>query len=147
MRRTTFAPAALLTLVLAGCGSQAGSDGSGGSDTMSPSPPSSSCTTASELNSSDSGDTVCLAVGDTVRVGLDGTKSRPWKPVTTEGTGLEAGNSGIVLLPGDANAAYQAVSAGTVRLTSSRPLCATETGKVSCKGVQDWSVTVVITSG
>ena len=147
MRRTTFAPAALLTLVLAGCGSQAGSDGSDGSDTMSPSPPSSSCTTASELNASDSGDTVCLAVGDTVRVGLDGTRSRPWKPVTTEGTGLEAGNSGIVLLPGDANAAYQAVSAGTVRLTSSRPLCATETGKVSCKGVQDWSVTVVITSG
>ncbi|MBE8472509.1 hypothetical protein [Streptomyces justiciae] len=147
MRRSTFAPAALLTFVLAGCGSQAGSDGSDGSDTMSPSPPSSSCTTASELNASDSGDTVCLAVGDTVRVGLDGTKSRPWKPVTTEGTGLEAGNSGIVLLPGDANAAYQAVSAGTVRLTSSRPLCATETGKVSCKGVQDWSVTVVITSG
>ncbi|MEU6378648.1 hypothetical protein [Streptomyces sp. NPDC046909] len=155
MRRTTFAPAALLTLVLAGCGTQAGSDGSGGSDKVSPSPPtsssspsspSSSCTPASELNASDSGDTVCLAVGGTIRVALDGTKSRPWKPVTTEGTGLEATNSGIVLLPGDANAAYQAVSAGTVRLTSSRPLCATETGKVSCKGIQDWSVTVVVTS-
>ena len=148
MRRTTFAPAALLTLVLAGCGSQAGSDGGGGSDTVSPSPPSSSpsssCTTASELNASDSGDTVCLAVGDTIRVGLDGTRSRPWKPVTIEGTGLEATNSGIVLLPGDANAAYLAVSAGTIRLTSSRPLCATETGKVSCKGIQEWWVTVVV---
>ncbi|KUN27446.1 hypothetical protein AQJ23_11985 [Streptomyces antibioticus] len=143
MRRTTFAPAALLTLVLAGCGSQAGSEGDGGSDTVSPSS-SPSCTTASELNASASGDTVCLAVGDTIRVGLDGTKSRPWKPVTTEGTGLEAVNSGFVLLPGDANAAFRAESEGHVRLSSSRPLCAADSGRVACQGVQEWWVTVVV---
>ncbi|WP_030320513.1 hypothetical protein [Streptomyces sp. NRRL B-3229] len=151
--RTTLALAALTLLAGAGCGSQAGSDG-GGADTVSP-PPSSSaspspsssprCTSASELGASDSGATVCLAVGDTVRLSLDGTKSRPWSPVTAEGTGLEPVNSGFVLQPGDANAAYRAVSAGQVRLTSSRPLCATETGKVSCKGIQGWWVTVVIT--
>jgi hypothetical protein len=84
-------------------------------------------------------------VGDTIRISLDGTKSRPWKPVTVDGSGLEPTNSGIVLLPGDANSAYRAVSAGQLRLSSQRPLCATETGKVSCKGIQEWRVTVVVT--
>jgi hypothetical protein len=162
--RTTLALAAL-TLVLAGCGTEAGSEG-GGSDTVPPPPSSSSpsasppvsspsspspaspspqCTSASELDAGDSGSTVCLAVGDTLRVSLDGTKSRPWKPVSTEGGGLEATNSGIVLLPGDASSAYKAVSAGRVRLSSQRPLCATETGQVSCKGIQEWRVTVLVT--
>ena len=157
--RTTLALAAL-TLVLAGCGTEAGSEGGGG-DTVSPPPSSSSpsvpspssaspspspeCTSATELDAGDSGSTVCLAVGDTLRVSLDGTKSRPWKPVATEGGGLEATNSGIVLLPGDASAAYKAVSAGRVKLSSQRPLCATETGQVSCKGIQEWRVTVLVT--
>ncbi|MFF7953439.1 hypothetical protein [Streptomyces griseorubiginosus] len=159
--RTTLALAALTLLAGAGCGTQAGSDG-GGADTVSPPPPSSAspspsssaspspssspgCTSASELGVSDSGATVCLAVGDTVRLSLDGTKGRPWSPVTAEGTGLEPVNSGFVLQPGDANAAYKAVSAGRVQLSSSRPLCSTETSKVSCKGIQGWRVTVVIT--
>ncbi|MEU0025627.1 hypothetical protein [Streptomyces sp. NPDC006335] len=158
--RTTLALAAL-TLVLAGCGTEAGSEGGGG-DTVSPPPssaspspppsgspspgsPSPGCTATSELDAADSGSTVCLAVGDTLRVSLDGTKSRPWKPVSTEGVGLEATNSGIVLLPGDASSAYKAVSAGRVRLSSQRPLCATETGQVSCKGIQEWRVTVLVT--
>ncbi|WP_020136673.1 hypothetical protein [Streptomyces sp. 351MFTsu5.1] len=158
MRRTTHRNAlalAALTLLLAGCGTEAGSEGGGGSDSASPSPPpsaspspspSSGCTTVTgDLEATDSGDTVCLAVGDTVRISLDGTKSRPWKPVTVEGSGLEATNSGIVLLPGDASSAYKAVSAGQVRLTSTRPLCATGTGKVSCKGIQEWRVTVRVT--
>lgn len=151
--RTTLALAALTLLAGAGCGTQAGDDG-GGADTVSPPPPSSSpspsaspspgCTSVPELGVSDSGSTVCLAVGDTVRLSLDGTKSRPWSPVTVQGSGLEPVNSGFVLQPGDANAAYKAVSAGQVRLTSSRPLCATETGRVSCKGIQEWWVAVVV---
>ncbi|MET8077154.1 hypothetical protein [Streptomyces sp. NPDC005303] len=165
-RHTTLALAALtLLLASAGCGGQAGSDRSGGSGTVSPSQssaapsstapssaapssaapsvePSPGCSSGSGLDAADSGDTVCLAVGDTVRVALDGTKSRPWQPVAVEGSGLKATNSGVVLLPGDANAAYQAVSAGTVRLSSSRPLCATGTGHLSCKGIQEWWVTV-----
>lgn len=145
-RHTTLTLAAL-ALLLAGCGSEAGSQGSD-SDTVSPPPPSASsspgCTPASELDAADSGSTVCLAVGDTVRISLDGTKNRPWKPVTTEGSGLEAANSGIVLLPGDASSAYRAVSAGRVQLSSQRPLCATETGGVSCKGIQEWRVTVEV---
>ncbi|MDH6548824.1 hypothetical protein [Streptomyces sp. SAI-041] len=156
MRPTTHRTAlalAALTLLLAGCGTEAGSEGGGGSDSASPSPPpsasaspSSSCTTVTgDLDATDSGDTVCLAVGDTVRISLDGTKDRPWQPVGVKGSGLEATNSGIVLLPGDASAAYKAVSAGTVRLSSSRPLCATETGKVSCKGIQEWWIAVEVT--
>lgn len=68
----------------------------------------------------------------------------PWKPVAVDGSGLEATNSGIVLLPGDASSAYKAVSAGQVRLSSQRPLCATETGRVSCKGIQEWWVAVEV---
>lgn len=143
MRRTaTLVVAALL---LAGCGTQTGGDTGdtvSPSQTVSPSP--SDCASVPELHAADNGRTVCLAVGGTVRVALDGEKNRPWKPVTAEGTGLEAANSGIVLLPGDANAAFEAVSAGTVRLASSRPLCATEEGRVACQGIQEWWVTVVV---
>ncbi|WP_329334898.1 hypothetical protein OG866_14635 [Streptomyces sp. NBC_00663] len=133
-RTTTFVIAALL---LAGCGTEAGS---GSGETVSPS----GCASVPELHASDSGRTVCLDVGGTVRVGLDGARNRPWQPVAAEGAGLEAANSGIVLLPGDANAAFEAVAPGTVRLSSSRPLCATESGRVACQGIQEWWVTVVV---
>lgn len=149
IRKTTLA-LATLTLLLAGCGTEAGNGKGGGGDSVSPSSPTSTptatgCTTRAELGATDSGDTVCLAVGDTIRISLDGTRARPWKPVTVDGSGLEATNSGIVLLPGDASSAYRAVSAGQVRLSSQRPLCATETGQVSCKGIQEWRVTVLVT--
>ncbi|MFF5495381.1 hypothetical protein [Streptomyces aquilus] len=135
MRRTTsFVIAALL---LAGCGTESGG-GSGA--TVSPT----GCAAVPELHASDSGRTVCLAVGGTVRVGLDGTKSRPWRPVKAAGSGLEAVNSGFVLLPGDANAAFRAQSKGHIRLSSSRPLCATESGRAACQGIQEWWVTVVV---
>ncbi|MDQ0599033.1 uncharacterized protein YceK [Streptomyces canus] len=141
MRR--IATLAVTVLLLAGCGTQTGGDRGDSGDSVSPSP--SGCTSVPELHAADNGRTVCLAVGGTLRVALDGAKNRPWTPVTAEGSGLKAANSGIVLLPGDANAAFEAVSAGRTKLSSSRPLCAAETGKVSCKGLQDWSVTVVIT--
>ncbi|MFC8346662.1 hypothetical protein [Streptomyces sp. NPDC057280] len=136
MRRsiTGFAFAALL---LAGCGTGSGGDSGA---TVSPS----DCAAVPELHASDSGRTVCLAVGGTVRVALDGTKSRPWRPVKADGSGLEAVNSGFVLLPGDANASFRAASEGHVRLSSSRPLCATESGRVACQGIQEWWVTVVV---
>ncbi|WP_406160202.1 hypothetical protein OG806_31680 [Streptomyces sp. NBC_00882] len=146
IRKTTLA-LATLTLLLAGCGTEAGNGKGGGGDRVSPSSPTptaTGCTTRAELGATDSGDTVCLTVGDTIRISLDGTKSRPWKPVAVDGSGLEATNSGIVLLPGDASSAYKAVSAGQVRLSSQRPLCATETGRVSCKGIQEWWVAVEV---
>ncbi|MEU9326109.1 hypothetical protein AB0D91_20200 [Streptomyces canus] len=149
--RTTTLALATLTLLLAGCGTEAGNGKGGAGDRVSPSSPAptptptaTGCTTRAELGATDSGDTVCLAVGDTIRISLDGTRSRPWKPVAVDGSGLEATNSGIVLLPGDASSAYKAVSAGQVRLSSQRPLCATETGRVSCKGIQEWWVAVEV---
>jgi hypothetical protein len=147
--KTTLA-LATLTLLLAGCGTDAGNGKGGGGDSVSPSSPTATptatgCTTRAELGATDSGDTVCLTVGDTIRISLDGTTNRPWKPVAVDGSGLEATNSGIVLLPGDASSAYKAVSAGRVRLSSQRPLCATGTGGISCKGIQEWRVTVLIT--
>ncbi|MEU6254944.1 hypothetical protein [Streptomyces sp. NPDC047043] len=155
MRRTiphTTVALAALTLVLAGCGSQTDSGKGGDSSSVSPTPSDSAsasasqgrCTTRTELHAADSGSTVCLAVGSTVRISLDGTKKRPWKPVAASGSVLEAVNSGFVLLPGDANAAYKAVSQGKTRLESTRPLCAAQTGRVSCLGIQEWWVTVEV---
>ncbi|MEV6016031.1 MULTISPECIES: hypothetical protein [unclassified Streptomyces] len=156
MRRTTHTRTITLTalaLLLAGCGGQgAGDTDAGGTvspspsrDTASPSPSRPDCAAAkAELGAADAGHTYCLAPGETIRVSLDGTKIRPWKPVETDGKGLEATNSGIVLQPGDASAAYRAVSPGTVRLTSSRPLCPSDPARISCKGLQAWTVTVVV---
>ncbi|MER7836773.1 hypothetical protein ABTY98_12875 [Streptomyces sp. NPDC096040] len=156
MSRTTVHRASLAAatiLLLAGCGSQSGSTDKG-SGTVSPSPsPSSpsatgspgSCTPlTSELTAADNSRTVCVAVGGQLRLTLDGTRQRPWKAVEASGSALRAANAGIVLQPGDASAVYRAVAAGTVTLSSSRPLCAEPTapGEVSCKGIQEWQVTV-----
>ncbi|MFF9405907.1 hypothetical protein ACF1B0_10285 [Streptomyces anandii] len=106
----------------------------------------SGCTARVELIAADNGRTVCLTEGGQLRLTLDGTKDRPWTPVKATGTALKAANPGFVIQPGDAVAAFDAVAPGTARLTSSRPLCATHPGQVSCKGVQEWSVTVRVTA-
>ncbi|MET7681006.1 hypothetical protein [Streptomyces sp. NPDC005423] len=160
MRRSTLRPAlalAVLALALAGCDSTSDT----GSATVSPSPtatptptptPSSSasgrpdCTPKTSLAAADGNGTFCLTEGGTVRVLLDGTAARPWTPVSTAGTGLEATNGGIMIRAGDASSAFRAVSAGTVELTASRPLCATAPHKISCKGIQEWRATVVVTA-
>ncbi|MEU9479675.1 hypothetical protein [Streptomyces sp. NPDC048191] len=147
MRRTTTSLAlAAAALLLAGCGSQSGTD-NGNAGKVSPSasaPAKGGCAPLVQLKAADSGRTVCVAKGGEVRLALDGTKSRPWKPVMAAGTALKGINAGFVIQPGQATAAYQAVATGTVKLTSSRPLCAQPTapGQVSCKGIQEWAVTV-----
>ncbi|MEU3985925.1 hypothetical protein AB0F77_38670 [Streptomyces sp. NPDC026672] len=167
--RTTAAAAA--ALILMGCGGEgggkagAGSGDSAPSSASTPTPPASStpptspasptppapstsggpagCTEDVPLTAADNGRTVCLTRGGRVRIMLDGTKDRPWKQLAVRGDTLKAINAGIVLLPGDVNAAYEGVAPGTETLTSSRPLCASpEPGHVSCLGIQDWSVTV-----
>ena len=149
MRRTTPLALAAAVLLLAGCGSQSGGD-TGGNSKVSPSAsaPSSDggCAARADLKAADSGRTVCLHKGGELRLTLDGTWARPWKPGAASGAALEPINSGIVILPGDATAAYRAVEAGTVKLTSSRPLCAEPTapGQVSCKGIEEWTVTVKV---
>jgi hypothetical protein len=91
--------------------------------------------------------TVCVTKGGTVRLDLDGSTARPWAAVTVTGSGLEATNSGVLVQPGDARAAFRAVSAGTAQLATTRPLCpAASPGAVSCKGLQQWAVTVVVTA-
>ncbi|WP_317443597.1 hypothetical protein [Streptomyces collinus] len=149
MRRTTPVVIAAAAVLLAACGSQSGGDkGGGGSGKVSPSASAPStggaCAPHVELSAGDNGRTVCVTKGGELRLTLDGTRARPWKPVQTSGSALRAINSGFVIQPGDATAAYQAVAPGTARLTSSRPLCAEPTapGQVSCKGIQEWTVTV-----
>lgn len=99
------------------------------------------------LGLADARHTVCVTKGGTVRLDLDGSTARPWAAVTVTGGELEATNSGILVRPGDARAAFRAVSTGTARLSTSRPLCpAASPGAVSCKGLQEWAVTVVVTA-
>ncbi|MEU9455241.1 hypothetical protein [Streptomyces sp. NPDC048277] len=166
MRRTTFHRASLAAatlLLLAGCGSQSGGEGKG-SGTVSSSPTASGPTTSaspsasassgsctpltSELTTADSGRTFCLAQDGTLRITLSGSEQRPWKKIAAAGdTGaLKPMNYGIMLRGGDAGAAYQAVAAGTVTFSATRPLCAEPTapGQVSCKGIQEWHVTVQV---
>ncbi|MEH0418630.1 hypothetical protein [Streptomyces sp. B21-083] len=158
-RHATLAlPVLTLTIALAGCADRSDSGRDGGSSVSAPSTASTSpntsasptpspagCAATTTLGARDSGRTVCLTVGDTVRISLDGTSERPWKPLTASGAGLEAANSGVVLRAGDASAAFKAVSAGRTRLESTRPLCAAaRPGQVSCRGIQEWWVAVVV---
>ncbi|MFF4588855.1 hypothetical protein [Streptomyces sp. NPDC001388] len=161
MRRTTRSTTlalAVLTLAFAGCGTERDGAAAPPSSSAPPAPPSSSpsspagdrdcaASAPAELTTADDGRTVCLAVGGQLRLNLDGTAKRPWSTVAATGDVLKPANAGIVVLPGDAVAAYDAVAAGTARLTASRPLCAVATGpgQVSCKGVQEWAVTVRVT--
>ncbi|MFI9394766.1 hypothetical protein ACIG53_28260 [Streptomyces bauhiniae] len=118
MRRTTpLALAALAAaLLLAGCGAE----GNDAGRSVSPKPSRESCVSALRLTAADSGRDLCLAKGGELRLALDGDKAHPWKPVRVKGGALTAINSGFVLQPGDANAAYRADRPGTVELTSAR---------------------------
>ncbi|MFF4830764.1 hypothetical protein [Streptomyces sp. NPDC001315] len=142
MRRTTVTAVTATALLLVSCGTHSGDDGARGG-TVSP-PPTAACATNVQLSAADDGHTVCVTKGGQVRLTLDGTRERPWRPVTATGSVLRATNAGIVVLPGDATAAYDAVATGTAKLTSSRPLCpeSTSPGRVSCMGIQEWTVTV-----
>ncbi|WP_133915017.1 hypothetical protein [Streptomyces sp. NBC_00582] len=153
MRRTTRTTALALTVLIlafAGCGTD--SDGAAAPPRSSAPPPSSPAATdedcaapPAELTTADDGRTFCVTVGGQLRLNLDGTKERPWSAVAVKGDDvLKATNAGIVVLPGDALAAYDAAAAGTARLSATRPLCATPSGpsQVSCKGIQEWTVTV-----
>jgi hypothetical protein len=152
MRRTTPHPTTVLALaasalLLAGCGTQSGDSGPG-SSTVTPSPSPTAgrkgCVPQATLTAEDTGRTVCLAQGGVLRITLDGTTTRAWKPVTATGDTLKATNAGIAVQPGDASAAFTGASAGTAHLTSSRPVCGTDPGHIACKGLQEWKVTVVV---
>lgn len=118
MRRTTpLALAALAAaLLLAGCGTE----GNDAGRSVSTKPTRAACVSALKLTAADSGRDLCLAKGGELRLALDGDKAHPWKPVEAQGGALTAINSGFVLQPGDANAAYRADRTGTVELTSAR---------------------------
>ncbi|MFE9452628.1 hypothetical protein [Streptomyces sp. NPDC006739] len=163
LHRTSVTALAAAALLLTGCGSQS-QDAKTGSGSVSPSPassspsspsataptaPSGTCAPQTQLTAADSGRTVCLGPGSTLRITLDGTKERPWKQISADGGALKAANPGFVIQPGDATAAFTAAAPGTVHLTSSRPMCAQPTGpgQVSCKGIQEWTVTVTVHAG
>ncbi|MFB7493919.1 hypothetical protein ACFC09_04295 [Streptomyces sp. NPDC056161] len=171
IHRTTLAAAAAVAL-LAGCGTAGDGSGTGdsagggrsaGSGTPSSTPsgpsapatpstsgtpsvpgnPSGGCVTQAELTAADDGHSLCLTRGGVVRIDLAGIPDRPWQPLTATGNALKAVNAGVVVQPGHALAAYEAVAAGTARLTSYRPLCAQGSpGQVACQGLQNWTVTV-----
>ncbi|MGW5336389.1 hypothetical protein [Streptomyces bauhiniae] len=125
MRRTTPLAALAAALLLAGCGTE----GNDAGRSVSPKPSRENCVRALRLTAADSGRDLCLAKGGELRLALDGDKAHPWQPVQAKGGALTAINSGFVLQPGDANAAYRADEPGTAELTSAR-------------GSEHWQVTV-----
>ncbi|MFE9096391.1 hypothetical protein [Streptomyces sp. NPDC007264] len=152
LQRTTGVALSAVVVLLTGCGTHTGGTGPGtgtgpGSGTASPSPTrtAGACTGEASLTAADTGRTLCLTVGGRLRLTLDGSKDRPWTPVTAHGGALRAINAGFVIQPGDAVAAFEAVAPGTARLTATRPLCAKRPGQTSCLGVQQWTVTVEVT--
>jgi hypothetical protein len=147
LQRTTAAAVTASVLVLAGCAPQ--DDGTPpGSGAPSPSPATAApgCTARTRLTAADTGRLVRLAEGVRICLTLDGTEDRPWTPVTTTGTSLEAADPGVFVPPGDAVAAFTALAPGTAHLTSSRPLCAARPGRATCQGIQEWTVTVTVTA-
>ncbi|MFF7211011.1 hypothetical protein ACFZAU_10780 [Streptomyces sp. NPDC008238] len=159
MRLTTAAAVAATALLLTGCGAQSGGP-AGGSPSGSPSSTGSAgtgtgtgtagaCAAEVALTAADTGRTVCVTAGGTVRVTLDGTPDRPWSRVTGEGAALVPTNAGIGAPRGDTIAAYRAAAPGTARLTATQPLCASPTApdQVACLGLREWTVTVRVASG
>ncbi|MDX3236534.1 hypothetical protein PV392_12750 [Streptomyces sp. ME03-5709C] len=161
MRHTAAAAVAATALLLAGCGTQSGGPtgpspssspsgtGTTGPGTGSGTGTAGACAAAVALTARDTGRTVCVTPGGTVRVTLDGTPDRPWSPVTSEGGVLTPVNAGIGAPRGDTIAAYRAVAPGTARLHATQPLCATPTapGQVACLALRDWTVTVRVAGG
>jgi len=137
--------AAALLITCCGTPTESRSPGSG---TGLPSPPPTStgrsCTSQARLTVADNGRTLCLTTGGQIRVTLHGAKDRPWAPVTATGSALKAANAGIAVRPGDALAAFDAVTPGTARLTSIRPVCPRHPGQNSCMSLQTWIVTVTV---
>ncbi|WP_431952653.1 hypothetical protein [Actinacidiphila sp. bgisy167] len=166
MRHTAAAAVAVTALLLAGCGTQSGGGPTGPIPSSSPSgtgtagPGSGTgtgtgtgtprtCAAAVALTAGDTGRTVCVTPGGTIRVTLDGTPDRPWSPVTSEGGVLTPINAGIGAPRGDTIAAYRAVAPGTARLHATQPLCPTPTApdQVACLALRDWTVTVRVAGG
>lgn len=136
--------ATLSALVLTACGGSGGDrPGDGPATGVKP------CPTRLDLTAADTGHTLCVSAGATVRVTLDGSADRPWSPVTLEGGALRAGNAGIGAPRGDTIAAYRAAAPGTARLTATQPLCAQPTApdQVACLGLREWTVTVRVAQG
>jgi hypothetical protein len=149
--------------LLAACGTDNGSATGAGaspprsprpvssSPSSSPSPTESDCTPekAHTLTAAANRETVCVAEGGRVDIVLDGTTARPWAAVQASGSALTAVNVGIAPpTGGDAASGYKATSPGKVTLTSTRPLCAkAKPGQMSCKGLQVWTATVVVSDG
>lgn len=152
MRHTTAAVLAATALLLTGCGTQSGGPADGDRSSApgatgsagSGAGPGGACAAEAALTAADTGRTVCVTAGGTVRITLDGTPDRPWSRVTSEGGALTPTNAGIGAPRGDTIAAYRATAPGTARLNATQPLCATPTApdQVACLGLREWTVTV-----
>jgi hypothetical protein len=124
-----LAVAALVISGLAACGSAgpapvAGSSATSLAGQVTPCHPDRSIATRT-VTELDAGSTICLAVGEHLDVYLHGTLAAPWSPIGLAGSALSPEANGKGTLPvGVTGGFYLARTAGSARVTSSRPACA-----------------------
>ena len=156
MRRpAALAPLLLTLLAVAGCATGAGGN-------TRPDAPGSSAAAAGSsvagagatgcrsgqvtVTEAQSGQELCVTTGTLVQVYLHGQQGAAWSPVNSDGTALRAVASGKRALPLGVTAGFfQAVGAGTARVTAGRPVCpSAPPGSVKCMAMRDFSVTVEV---
>jgi len=145
----TLMPVVALSLALlaGGCASSAStSPGAGGSSAGSPpgatsSVDASGCPTAVTITATDASKTICVAVGGTVTVNLNGGGA--WDALDVSGSNLDPSGTPSAE-PNGQYATYIAKSAGTVDISSSHRACPSSPGKIACHAILAWKVTVEI---
>jgi hypothetical protein len=94
------------------------------------------------------GGTVCMTVGAKLLVWLvaPAVPGATWRQVEVSKAGVLLATASPVHVPaGVTAAAFRAVRAGSVKLTSQRPACAPANGgSASCGAVLGWGVTVMV---
>ena len=100
------------------------------------------------IGNRENGKTVCIAVGEKLLVLLSGgsPNASPWRAVHVSKPGiLRTAPLTLMLTRGLTGTNFQAVRAGTVRLTSERSPCVpTTSAGARCNVIEIWQATVIV---
>jgi hypothetical protein len=154
-------------LVMTACGSSPGTVAGGSTSSASPSPTGAAspsapaaadCGTATprtgdlvELTRNDNGERLCVNLGATVEVLLQGTSADKWKPITSSSQLILAPKlePGLTIPAGWTGAAFEAIRSGTAYAGSIRYPCGTDTkgrNDAQCGVIEAYRVNITVAS-